>query len=394
MKGDPTFRPTKETMNSLRMRCSCSKLFASTLAIAASSMLAGCASSHSNSNERDFNRRIYVGGGLLLSELEPNADDNPDYSVAETSSSGGSLLVGYDINNRLSVEGHLASLGAAEMNPSGEIEYKVGALSAIVYGLNDRVDRDRRKGFALYARGGVGYMENASTNNVPFERIYDIHVTLGVGVEYGFDSGLGVRGELVSADTDAQYAQLGLLYRFGESSNRSDTRTIDSREPQSIREPVTTVPPPAPVAVAPTDGDRDGVPDTIDQCLDTAYATPVNEVGCDYFNGVIEGVNFETGSDRLTARAIDILTSVASTLVRFPAIRVSIEAHTDSQGSASSNLALSKRRAISVARFLVSQGVSVSRLRPMALGESRPRASNSTSEGRAMNRRVEFQIVR
>lgn len=382
-----------------RKRCHCSSRLALWLGVAASLLLAGCATSGSDTTEEDFNRRIYVGGGLLASQLEPDADDNPVYSVAETSSAGGSLLLGYDINNRLSVEGHVATLGAAEMNPAGEIDYTVGGLSAVVYGLNDRYDRDLREGFSVYGRGGIGYMENNSTNNVPFERLNDFHVHLGLGVEYGFDSGLGVRGELVSADSDAQYAQLGVLYRFGGGTYRSETRTVDIREPQPIQDVVIPTPAPdviapEPIAVVPTDGDQDGVPDTYDQCLNTAYSTPVNEVGCDYFDGVIEGVNFETGSDRLTGSAIEILTGVANTLMRFPDVRVSIEAHTDNQGSASSNLELSKRRAISVARFLVSQGVTVSRLRPTAFGESRPRTSNSSAEGRAMNRRVEFRVIR
>ena len=62
-------------------------------------------------------------------------------------------------------------------------------------------------------------------------------------------------------------------------------------------------------------------------------------------------------------------------------------------GSATSNLQLSKRRAISVARFLVDEGISGSRLRPQAYGESKPRISNATKQGRAANRRVEFTVL-
>ena len=72
---------------------------------------------------------------------------------------------------------------------------------------------------------------------------------------------------------------------------------------------------------------------------------------------------------------------------------VSVEAHTDNQGAAAGNLELSKNRALSVARYLVSKGVSGARLKPQAFGESRPRVSNATAAGRAQNRRVEFNIV-
>jgi len=356
-------------------------------------LLGGCGSLNSGSSDTDFDRRLYVGGGLLVSELEPDADSNPVYSVAETRSSGGSLMVGYDISNRFSVEGQVASLGAAEMNPSGEIDYKTGGLSAVIYGLNDRADRDHREGFSVFGRGGVGYMKNKSTDDVPYEQLNEIHVLFGAGVEYGFESGLGVRAELVSEDTDAKYAQLAVLYRFGDTrDSRADTRTVDIREPAPAADITPSIPEPEPVVTV-TDNDQDGVEDTMDQCPNTAPSTPVNSVGCDFFNGVIEGVNFETGSDRLTSEAIDILSSVADTLNRFPDVRVTIEAHTDNQGSAASNLNLSKRRAISVARYLVSRGVQVSRLRPMAFGESRPRVGNDTSSGRAMNRRVEFKVI-
>ena len=119
----------------------------------------------------------------------------------------------------------------------------------------------------------------------------------------------------------------------------------------------------------------------------------MNATGCALFNGVIEGVNFESGSDRLTSSAQQILGDVATTLRNYPDIRIAVEAHTDNQGGAESNLQLSKRRAIAVARFLVEQGVAGPRLKPQAYGESQPRSSNATAEGRTMNRRVEFQVI-
>jgi len=95
----------------------------------------------------------------------------------------------------------------------------------------------------------------------------------------------------------------------------------------------------------------------------------------------------------ITSGAEQILSGVASTLRDYPGVRVAIEAHTDNQGSADSNLQLSKRRAIAVARFLVEQGIPGPRLQPRAYGESQPRETNATSAGRARNRRVEFEVV-
>ena len=67
-----------------------------------------------------------------------------------------------------------------------------------------------------------------------------------------------------------------------------------------------------------------------------------------------------------------------------------VEGHTDSRASDAHNLDLSRRRAASVMRYLTEQGVDATRLDSEGFGESRPIADNETEEGRALNRRVEF----
>lgn len=335
--------------------------------------------------------RVYVGAGGLVSMLEPDADGDNSVSVDETQSVGGTVQLGYDISNRFSIEAHGSSLGEATFNPSGSVGYQVGGLSALVYMLNDSESRSRREGFNLFGRLGGGTMRNQG-EGVRFRRINDYHLLAGLGLEYGFENGFAVRGELVAHETDAKYAQLGLVYRIGDAGNRRPAPRVSVPTPAAPK--VEAAPKiEQPVVSAPLDNDADGVPDAIDACPTTTSGTPVNERGCALFNGVIEGINFESGSDRLTAEAQSILAGVASTLNNYPEIRVSVEAHTDNQGSADSNLQLSKRRAIAVARYLVEQGVAGQRLQPRAYGESQPRESNATAEGRSRNRRVEFQVV-
>ena len=338
--------------------------------------------------------RVYVGAGGLASMLEPNADKEPRVSVDETQSFGGTLQLGYDISNRFSLEGHVSSLGEAGLiYPSGlkgSIGYQVGGLSALIYGFNDVDNRGRREGFSVFGRLGGGTMRNQG-DGVRFRRINDYHLLAGLGLEYGFRNGLGLRGELVAHETDAKYAQLGLVYRFGSAGGRRPAPRVSVPTPAAPTVAAPTVEQPA--VRVPLDSDADGVSDAVDACPTTGPGVPVNDSGCALFNGVIEGINFESGSDRLTADAQQILNGVASTLGNYPEIRVAVEAHTDNQGSADSNLQLSKRRAIAVARYLVERGVEGPRLQPQAYGESQPRETNATAAGRARNRRVEFQVV-
>ncbi len=367
--------------------------FLAVATIASSIFLSSCgAFDTGSSGSGDYNKRIYVGVGAGASRLEPDATQVPGVSVSETASAGGQFTLGYDFSNRFSVEAHGGDLGAAEIAPAGEIGYQVGALSGVAYLLNDSFDRGRREGFNLFGRLGVGTLRNQA-EVVQFERVNDFHLLTGIGLEYGLRSGLGVRAELISFDEDAQLAQLGLVYRFGSHPARESEPTPRVQAPLPAPEPL-PLPAPLPIPDAgPLDSDNDGVEDTLDNCPTTPIGTPVNSSGCALFAGVIEGVNFETGSARLTAEAATILEGVASTLLEFPEIRVTVEAHTDNRGSASSNLELSKQRAISVAKFLVERGVAGSRLQPQAYGESQPRASNADAQGRAANRRVEFNTL-
>ena len=84
---------------------------------------------------------------------------------------------------------------------------------------------------------------------------------------------------------------------------------------------------------------------------------------------------------------------VASVLVENPSINIRIEGHTDSKGSDSYNLKLSRARAASVLDYLEGQGVDRSRMESVGFGEERPIEDNATETGRAANRRVEIHIT-
>ena len=104
-------------------------------------------------------------------------------------------------------------------------------------------------------------------------------------------------------------------------------------------------------------------------------------------------IKFKSQSFDLTEAGTRVLDVVSGVLTRYPKVRVEIGGHTDSQGEESVNLRLSKQRASSVHRYLISRGIDPDRLEVQGYGESIALAENDTPEGRARNRRIEFKVI-
>lgn len=103
------------------------------------------------------------------------------------------------------------------------------------------------------------------------------------------------------------------------------------------------------------------------------------------------GILFDVNSDKIKPQSYGVLKEIATALNENPDIKVKIIGHTDADGNAQSNLELSKKRAASVKQALMSEfGISASRLETDGKGASEPVAPNTTTEGKANNRRVEF----
>ena len=105
-------------------------------------------------------------------------------------------------------------------------------------------------------------------------------------------------------------------------------------------------------------------------------------------------INFDTGKSELKSDGKGAVDEVAKLLKADPALRLSIEGHTDNVGSAASNLKLSESRAHAVVDGLVAQGIDAKRLAYKGLGASKPVADNATEAGKAENRRVELVKVK
>ncbi len=104
-------------------------------------------------------------------------------------------------------------------------------------------------------------------------------------------------------------------------------------------------------------------------------------------------VLFETGRADLKSSGKDSLNNLVNFMNQYQDRTIMIEGHTDSVGSAASNMALSERRAESVRSYLLQQGISSQRMTSKGLGQNQPIGNNDTETGRQENRRVEIIIL-
>ncbi|MBV2246393.1 MAG: OmpA family protein [Lentimicrobium sp.] len=102
---------------------------------------------------------------------------------------------------------------------------------------------------------------------------------------------------------------------------------------------------------------------------------------------------FGFDQDVLTATAQSNLDQLVSILNKYPDTDIEVQGHTDSKGSQRYNQALSERRASAVVNYLKVHNIPASRLTMVGYGETAPRYTNDTEEGRAKNRRVDFLVV-
>lgn len=103
------------------------------------------------------------------------------------------------------------------------------------------------------------------------------------------------------------------------------------------------------------------------------------------------GIKFDSGSDKIKPESYGTLQEIANVLKENPGVKIKIVGHTDSDGNANNNLELSKKRSAAVKQFLVKEfGILESSMETDGKGQAEPVAPNTTPEGKANNRRVEF----
>ncbi len=377
--------------------------------------------------------QFYIGAGAGSSTLRPDpTTNNTGYRLDQEHDFGGKLFMGVDLNNFISLEAFYAGLGNATLKGlagQGDIGYGSYGLSGLLYVPSNT------PGLSALFKLGFGVVDVESKDGIPIQEVKDTQVFGGVGLEYQFKNGFGVRGEYDYFDDDARLLSINVSKRFGGASpapKAAEPADADRDGVLDGADQCPGTPPGTPVddVGCPRDSDNDGVSDAKDRCPDTPAGTPVDAEGCPAavdsdkdgvadardqcpntlggtpvdsngcppvvpsVIGVLEGVTFHTNSDRLTRDAERVLDGVAAELNRHPQVRVIVVGHTDDVGNDAANMALSLRRAQAVSRYLAGRGVAPSRMKYAGKGEEAPIASNATAAGRALNRRVELLIDR
>jgi OmpA-OmpF porin, OOP family len=105
---------------------------------------------------------------------------------------------------------------------------------------------------------------------------------------------------------------------------------------------------------------------------------------------IVTGIRFDVGKATLKPESMGPLNEILYVMQKNPEIKFSVEGHTDSDGDEATNQKLSEARAKAVMDKLIEMGIDRSRLTSKGFGESKPMVENTSAEGKAQNRRVEF----
>ena len=256
-----------------------------------------------------------------------------------------------------------------------------------------------------YAAFGIG----ANEFDTAFGKADETAINIGGGIKYFLNPALSLRTDLRlfnSFDEEDQDLALsvGLHYSFGSTASPitpvantkpgpfvdSDGDGVVDSEDQCPNTPANT---PVSAYGCPVDSDGDGVADNHDQCPGSEAGARVDERGCYIVlqeTRTIElEINFANNSAEIGEQYINEIQQVADFMREYPLTNVVVEGHTDDRGEASYNQQLSERRARAVATALINRfNIDAARVSAVGKGEAEPIADNSTTAGRAANRRV------
>lgn len=147
------------------------------------------------------------------------------------------------------------------------------------------------------------------------------------------------------------------------------------------------------------DTDGDGIPDDEDLCpkvpgiKENRGCPPIKKEDEAVIKRAFDNLLFKTGEDVILPSSFKSLNELAAMMQKNPTMKLHLEGHTDDVGDDAANMLLSENRAKSVKRYLTNYGIKESRIYTAWYGETRPKSTNDTEQGRKLNRRVEMNLT-
>lgn len=252
-------------------------------------------------------------------------------------------------------------------------------------------------------------------SGTPVEALVGAKASIGSGLTIGGLLGAGVMnasGEpearaLLSLGWTSEEKPRDLSESYAEADNIGEAEEPDVAEPDvtepDVAEPDVVQPDVAqpdvvqPDVVQPDNTTPDTAPsDTTSDTTPSNTTSGPKVLGLDEAKGQMpEAFVFTTGNSDIENEPAITLNTLAELLKAHPEVRkIELRGHASAEGSPSFNKSLSMKRARAVKKYLVSKGISPSRLKTVGAGESEPIADNDTEDGRKQNRRVEIRVLR
>lgn len=301
---------------------------------------------------------VYVGGKIGASWLDDACLDN---TVCEENSNPtlGAYL-GYQAYDWLALELGYDSLG--DFTGAGLNDQHVDAIT-----FAPKFNFSVSEALALYVKAGGAYVDYGSKDDFSYLGAAGIEwlANENASLRLEYQSLTDINNDIIRAM--ANTVTLGLSYKFGGGKT----------EPAPV---VTPAPVKEEIEVQAEPVSEKSEPEAISTVTETVSAQH------------LAGSNFANDSAELSAQAVIQLDELVTFLTMHPQATVEITGHTDSVGTEKYNQAMSEKRAQAVADVLVEKGIDKSRVMVSGEGETNPIASNETSQGRQLNRRVEIII--
>lgn len=328
------------------------------LAVAISAILGASVSAQASAE-------FYLGGKLGQTWLD---DSCAVSSPCDDDSMGGGIFAGYDLEDNVAIEAGYDRLGDFKSNFTDGVTSDEVDDNLDIFTLAPKFHAPLTDNLEAYLKLGLAWIDYGSYDD-------DFAPMAAIGGEYALSDSWVARLEYqhvndmdegLMDDMDANSVFFGLAYKFGAAAEPA---------PAPMPEPVMMEEEPEPEPVMQAEPEPEPTP-----VLQTKV---FKEFGVELFD--TDSAALAPGSERYFDWLVDVMK-------KYPQAEAEIVGHTDSRGSESYNQRLSEQRAQAVADYLTENGIDASRLTVSGAGESAPKASNDTAEGRMKNRRVEVTI--